>query len=363
MLTGEGGLVRSVLFIDCAARRAPLARVARIDEYHRNSGTRRLVGGELPELGECPIVQPSPLLAPGLNPAANVRQVFETYRAPGAFRFINESLRNTVVGVGLKSPLFAGQLPKAALSSLRSPALKAGFPACEFGTDALDIRPGVGPAVAVESQIDNAEIDAKHIGDADFLGVRYIADAGEIPLATHEHQIDLALAVSEQGPLALAADEGNFQPSWQRPDRDGIATAKADNPVVVRLGREAPEGALFFPVDLVTVRHLRDAAHGSLRSQLEHRPRLAVGHLVQIELPELAVSESLCREKIASLIAALKRLAQCAGLALVRLQLDVRYQLHTFKYGDVLKMFNRQKKERRAFLPGLKAEVSSAERG
>ena len=361
MLAGEGGLVRSVLFIDCAASRAALARVARIDEYDRNSGERRLIGGELPELGEGPIVQPSPLLALGLNPGANVREVFKTYRAPGAFRFVNKGLRNAVVRVGLKSPLFAGELPKAALGGLCPPALKRRLTARKFGTNALDIRTGIGAAVAIEGKIDDAKIDAKHIAYADFLGVGYIANAGKIPLTAHEHQIDFALAEGQQCALALAADERDLHPSRKRPNRNKITAAEADNAVIVGLGGKAAEIALHLSVEFVAIGHLGDAAHGGLRGQLEHRACVAVGYLVQVELPELAIRESLGRKKIASLIAAFKRLAQRAGLPLVRLQLDVRNQLHTLKYRDVLQVF--KTKERREFLPGLKAEVSSAKIG
>ena len=353
-------MIGSVPIVDGSAYPAPFGGAGRIDERNGNAGQPRFVRDKAAKLAERPIVKLCPVPASGLNPVSDVRQVLKTYRTPGALRGGNERLRNAMVRVGLKSPLFAGEFAEAALGGPRAPALKASFPARKLDADALDPGSRIGPPVAVEGQIDDAKIDAKHIGDADLFRVRHVADAGEIPLAAHVHQIDFALSVGQQGALAFTANEGDLHPARQRPDRDKIAAAKADNAIIVGLSCETPKRALHFLVDLVAIGHLGDAAHCGLRRQIEHRPRIAVGHLVQIELPEFSICESLGREKIASLIAALKRLAQRAGLRLVRLQLDVRNQLHILKYGDVFKMFNRQKKGRE-FLSGLKAGVSLAQ--
>jgi hypothetical protein len=90
----------------------------------------------------------------------------------------------------------------------------------------LSIRPGVRPPLAIEGEVDDAEIDAKHILNTGLLGVGHIADDGEIPFAANEHQVNLARAVAKQSALAFAADKRELDPAGQRPDADLVNTGR-----------------------------------------------------------------------------------------------------------------------------------------
>ena len=94
--TGEGRLIGSVPLIDAAARRTSPGGVARIDEQDRHARQSRLVGDEGSELTETPIVQPSALAGPGLNPAAYPLQVFKAEGATGAFGLQHECFADAV---------------------------------------------------------------------------------------------------------------------------------------------------------------------------------------------------------------------------------------------------------------------------
>lgn len=220
--TGEGGLIGSVPIVDRSASAAPLGGIARIDLDNRYTSQPRLVFDMGAELGEGPGMQACSLRLAGLNPAADMREFFNRNRAPGAFSLGNEHLRDTVVGVFAEAGFLAREDFQSPLSGSGSPALQPGSSTRQLAADTLDIRPSVAVAIAIESEIDDPEVNAEHTFDADLFRVWHVADASEIPLALNKHQIDFALAERQQSALALTADEGDLLATAKRPDADGI---------------------------------------------------------------------------------------------------------------------------------------------
>jgi len=362
MDTGERRLSPSVGLIDHTANRACSARVARIDGGYRNARQFRLVSKELAKLGKGPTVQTVALGFSGLNPFAYVRQVFDGNRKVGAFCSRNNLLRDAVVDVFAEAGLLPGKFLETALCRLRSFSLQARFTLGELGSNTLNIGSRIGIPVTVESDVNDAEVNAKNSFDPDFFRVRHVTNASEIPLALDEHQIDFAFAVGEQRPLALAAHEGNLDAAFKRPDRNGVAAHKAEYPVIVRLGRMLAEMALTLPVELIGVSRLRDTTDRNLSGKAECLPALRIGDLVESELLEFDGFPCLVRKPVTSLIATLKRLAKSLFLLSRWQQLDVCNQLHaSYIEAHVLHFKRKQQKKGREFLPGLKAEVSFAQ--
>ena len=278
----------------------------------------------------------------GLNPASDMREFLNRNRAPGAFSLGNKHLRYAVVGVFAEAGLLTRKFLQSPLGGFGVATLQTSFAPSELAADALDARSGVTVAIAVKREIDHAEINAEHAFNADFLRVRRIADARQIPLAAHEHQIDLTLAEGEQRTLARAADERDFQPTGKRPNTDGIGGGETDNPVIIGLCGEAPKVALAIFAGFVCVRRFGDATHRGLRGQAEHLADLGIGQPVQVELPKLSCLEAACRQVIAGCIAALQRLAQRARLFLSWFELNVRYQFHISNMEIFAESFNRK---------------------
>jgi hypothetical protein len=210
--------------------------------------------------------------------------------------------------MGLKFPLSCSELGQPSLGTFAGAALETGAPAHEMGADLFDRLAGVGFAVAVGCDVDDAEVDAEHIGRLDQRGIIDVAHAREVPLIPHNHQVDLAVA--EQSLLVLAGHAGDFLPTANRPNRDGVVVNEAENAVIVGMGGKAAERALRCPIALIGIGHVSYAAHGGLRRQVEHLACVAVSQLAQIELSEFARLPSLGREKVARLITTLKRLAK-----------------------------------------------------
>jgi hypothetical protein len=234
------------------------------------------------------------MLAAGLNPFANMRQVFQPDAAPGALRLYHESLRYAVVLVFLKPLLFAGKFAKTALGSFRSAPLQTFSPIAKPLPNSLDIFPAVGFAVAVRGDIDYPEIDAKHLGGQDWISLIDVADAGEIELATHKHQIDLALPVSKQIALSLSHGGFDLKSAAQRPYRNNVLGLEAHDALIVGLCRMLTKGPLNFLIKLVGIRRLGDAADRNLCTQSEPGADIHIPKLVQIEHPQNAGLKAYC---------------------------------------------------------------------
>lgn len=329
-----------VLIVDYSAARAAFARVTRVNEQHRHASASSLVLDKLAELGECPVTQACALSTTGRNPAANMLQVFETYRPAGALRGFNERPRNAVVFVFLEPRLLLREFAETALGRLGAALLKTSTASVKIGSDLFDSFPGVTLAVAVGGDIGDAEINAERFKRIDQFWVVDIADAGKVELAAHIHQIDLTLAESEHVALMLAHGGLDLDAAVDSPDRDDIVGLKANDALVVRLCGMLAEDDLrrFEIVGLlcrVSVSDLGDTAHDRLSAKIKPFAGFGIRQLVQIELPGFASLETSLRKPVARLIAALKRVAKQVCLFARRFEFDVRHQLHSFKYRQI----------------------------
>ena len=348
-------MVGSVLFVDCAAGRATLARVSRIDEQHRNTGSLGLVGDKCLKLSEGPVAKSRAVGTTGLDPSADVLEIFKPNAAPGALRFHDDCLRNAVIGVGLKSPLFAGKLAKTALRCFASAALKPFASIGQALPRGFDARAAVHVTVAVRGEVYDAKIDAENLSRQDRIGLVNVTHARKVKRPAHKHQIDFALAKSEKVSLTPAHHRLDFQPPRQRPDTHHIARLKADDTVVIGLSGVLAKAALRLLVQLVCIGRLGNAAHCDLCSKSEALANVRVAKLVQIEGAQNASLKALRRQVIASRVAALQRLFQRLKLLRRRLQFNVGNELHNCIYR---KIQEEVKASQRPFLCYLKEAVS-----
>lgn len=175
--TGETVLSWSVALVDHPAFWAPPRRVARVHQNYRDAGPHRLVGQELAKLGKGPTGVPVALRPSNLRPLADMGQVLQPDPAAGAFGVRNNLLGNAMVLVLAKAGLLARELLEPAFCAAGAALLQPRTAAVEILTGGLDGGPGVGFPVAVEGDVDDAEVDAEDVLDADRLGVRDVADS------------------------------------------------------------------------------------------------------------------------------------------------------------------------------------------
>jgi hypothetical protein len=160
MHAGKCRLSLSIGLVDHPALRTGPAGVAWINGDDRDAGKLRFICGEPAKLGKRPPMRTAALRLAGLNPVANMRDVFDRNHAAGAFGVRNSFLRYVVVHVLAKAGLLPAQSLKAALCSFGAAALQAGMAARELLSNALDFSIGKGSPFAVIGNVYDAEINA-----------------------------------------------------------------------------------------------------------------------------------------------------------------------------------------------------------
>jgi len=307
------------------AFRALAAGVSRVNDFARNPSSLGLVLHEGAKLAERPVVQTFPLLFSGLNLASYVRQVFQLNAKPGAFRSGYDALGNNVILMLLEPALPATQLAQTTLGGLGSHFLKDGTTLDRMLSVRFYLRSRVLIAQTVRGDIHDTQVHAKHAHRGKQAGIFKVTHASDVPVPTHEHEVDLALTMLKQLALMVAANERDFRPSTEQPDRNRVLCHKAKDTVVVGLSSMGAEFALRIFAGLVGIGNLCNAAHGYLSGKLEARAKFGIKQLVHVELAGSLYRERLLRKPVTGFVCSLKRGAKQCLLVLSRLQLDVGY--------------------------------------
>lgn len=281
-------------------------------------------------------MKPVALRLSGLNPFANMRQIFDGNRKSGAFGGSNDLLTYAVVHVLSKPSLLARKSLKSPFCGFGPSPLKSSLTLRQAMPDALYAISGIRTTEAIKGQVDDTEVNTKHSLNIDFLGVGHVANARKIPLAANEHQVGLTFSVSEQRSLSGAANEIDLLAAAKCPDIHAIVAHETQDAVVIWLRGVLPERAkavgLVCASSSVGVSDLGDAPHRGLGGQAEILARSRVSLLVQRVLLCFPGSVSGMRQPVARVIATLKCFPERALLITRWLQLNVGDQLHFIKY-------------------------------
>jgi hypothetical protein len=348
-------LSRSIGLVDHPALRTGPAGVAWIKGDDRDAGKLRFICREPAKLGKRPPMQTAALRLAGLNPVANMRDVFDRNHAAGAFGVRNSFLRYVVVHVLAKAGLLPAQSLKAALCSFGAAALQAGMAARELLSNALDFSIGKGSPFAVIGNVYDAEINA-----LERLRCRFAPGQGR-----HKHSQDTTCHApasdrprpceGKQGALTVTADDRNLRASTKRPDAHRVVAGETEDPVVARLS-----GVLAKPDDAVTVvgllrgvgsGDLGNAAHRGRCRQPERLSDIGIDELAQVKLTSGSAVMAALPNLVAGCIAALTPVAQRLRLFCRRCELDVCHKFHAFNSRNYRLTFNPQPRKGRAASP------------
>ena len=318
----------TVALTDVGTSRTFPAGIARVDRVDGNAHHPRLIFYEAAQLCEAPIMQPCPLFASGLNPISNPREFLKGYSASGALRILHDCLADTVVFISLIPCLLARYLLQLSFGRLGALLLQVLAAVLVLAPSIVDGDTRVVVTVAVSGQIYDPEIHSKHTVGKERLGFVNVADCGNEPLATDEHEFNFTLPVFKHPSLVLTTDERDLFPSGQGPERHHIILAESENPVIVGLRRMLAETPLLLCKPTVGVDNLLDAKHGGLRSQRKALAHLRIDFLLQtIDLEALVFPGSLA-DPVAGCVAALQSILEKYCLFLRWNQFDGCYQLH-----------------------------------
>lgn len=338
--TPKHGLTGTVLFVDMSTHETLTASIARVNNEDRNACHLRFIFDKAAQFGESPVVQTFPLLFIGLNPGADILEVFKTNCAMGAFSFGNDATRYVVVDPLLETALSSAHFPKPTFGGSCAFLLQYGaafsvpLTLCFYVLAAELLARGIG------SDINDTQVNPKNTFRRQQIRVVKITNSGDIPMAANKHQIHFAFAMLEQLALMFATNKPDLDTSVQRPNRNLVIRQKTKNPVVVGLCAKWAKNALRFLVQLVGIRDLSDATNGNLRSQLKTTPNFLINNLMQIKLPECFSIPRLFRNPATRLITPLQRLLKQYGLFWRGLQFNVSYKFHNSNIETLLAFVN-----------------------
>ena len=347
-LTNKLRLALAVLFRTVTARATPLAGVARVNNYEKDTRESGFVSQKLPQLSETPTTHSCPLRASKPSALTDVRQIFNRQSACAVLRLTNKLFTDTVVRVSSKVSLTAsetllqttdGARTLAAFRLGRRLVLQGLTKGGVFLSRALNFCAGEGLPVRVGSNVHDAEIYAQDVGRRLYLRLIHVAHRVQVKLALAVNQIYFALAKWQEFSLIFAAHKRDSAPAFRSPERDGIRF-ETDNPLVIRDRAVFAKRALSFLIKFVGVGDLSDAAHDHLRRKVEGFSRRMIRQFVEMILLEGLRFPSPLTNEVARLIRHNERAAKRERLFFSRRQLEINDQLHAEQYSMVSQVWN-----------------------
>ena len=303
--------------------------VSGVHQDHRHPGESCFVADKTAELVEAPRVVLSPLALPNPDPLAYPLEVFQGDSPIRALGLQHHLFADAVVSVPAKQGLLAPPLLEESPAGVGALALE---PSPELGVtlpQAVDRAAGVGLAIGVGQNIDDAQVNSQHVLGFQQGQLLHVHHHVEVKGLIPERQVGLPLAEGHQLPLAGATGVGDSLAPFHRPDGHPVIREVAENPVVVGDGAVGAERALGLPVPLIAIGDLGDAADGKLGGQGELLADGVVGQLVEVVLPEEPLLPRYAANPVAGSIGAFQSLEQGPMLIGRRQQFEVDHQLHS----------------------------------
>lgn len=353
-------MIATIPFVNTTTNRTEARCVAGINLKQGHAHELGFVGDKLLELVKRPVRLSCSLLAPNRDSLADAGQTFDGYRSTCVFRLLHDAFTDRMICVGLEVGLLARKFAELALGCLSILALKV---TAAMGVDtpiAFHGITGVSLPVRIGCKLDDTQINTE---DTIWLNQGWLLDVArgiQIPFATTQEQVRLALLGSQQNALMFTTLEVNMIPACRCPNGDErFIRVPAQDTIIIGDGRKGAKGALSFTIQFVGVSHASDTAHHDLRRKLrESLAGVVVGQCMEVVLTEYAGFPGALRQIVAGLVGKLHRMPESIGLFWGRLKFHLRSQFH----GDILAhslVFVKYRKGKPAFLPRLKTGVSN----
>lgn len=128
--------------------------------------------------------------------------------------------------------------------------------------------------------------------------------------------------------IRIVADKRHFQPAANRPDRDSIIRFIGQDAAIIRDRAKWFEGAFHFPIQFVSISHLRYATNYHLTTQIRSTFNGMVAGIVEFKLLKGFLLPSYIRNQITSLVRFFDSLKQTFSLFIRRQQLYFQVKFH-----------------------------------
>src|SRR5262249_44016854 len=217
---------------------------------------------------------------------------------------------------------FGVQWPFAASFLLCRFSLKRSFHFFIMLPRSFDIIALMHLAVAINGQINNAEINSDEIGRSYRLAIRNLNTHKQKPLAVLAlYQIALAMFSVESLGLVFAHDKWNDGPAFEGQQGNTVSPFERHQPLVVRDAGVFPEARANGFVSAIGFADLSDTADGHLGGDSEVITQLTVVELLKFDLVSGLETESFACEPVGGIVESPHRGGKLFDLVPIRQQL------------------------------------------
>jgi hypothetical protein len=333
-------LSRTIGFVDTTAQRAKTRCVARVYRTHPHSRQLCFVFDKASQLVERPTMQSSTLTTPNRGSITNTAKFFEGDTLIECLRSRYYALGDYVVCVPGKVPFLSTPLPEQSFGGGCDLALQLRPQPSVPVPDTLDHRAGVDIALAVNGDVDNAQVHPKpalpffgsalRFGRWRSRGLWSVDGSTQVELTVPHHKVGFSLLRQEQATGAFIRQVGDAlstRKGGERYFRTSLIPTEDTN--VISNRAMLAERALGLLIQLISISDLSNHPHHYLSGKHELISHAIVQHFVQSVLGEGAVLPGPLTDKVGSIVGSFNRFYERADLLWGGLQLDGSSQLHT----------------------------------
>lgn len=300
----------------------------RVNIKHLHPKHRCLVGDKLPELMETPVGMFCPL-AFANRCLADTLQIFQGYRGFKCLRLLDNAFTDDVVGVALKSFLFARQFLQMSFGRFRTFHLQCGAEILVALTLCFHLLTTEDLSGGIRSEIDNPKVNAEHLVGFDGGQIFDVASDEQEKLAAMQYKIGFTLVMLEHVPLMLTADERQRHAPFESPEIDLLfRDPEAKDPVIVSNRPMLAEYPLFIFANLVGIGNFGNGANGDLGGEFEQGSDFVVGSVVKWKLGELPLFPGNLGKTITGTVDSFNSFPENYSLFWIREESRLSHQFH-----------------------------------
>lgn len=315
--------------------RTLLTGMLRINLKQSNAEHSGFICQELFELIEAPVGMFRPLsFSNRSRPYAF--EILNGNVGPKCLSSMDDALADNVIGVTLKSLLFARQLFQVSLGRLCSSFLKCLAKPVMALACLFNLFAGESLALGISSDVHNTQINAENLIGLGWCGIFDLAGCQNVEFPSMEDKVGFAALVLKQEELLFSADEWDGLAPVNGPNVYSlIFQIEPDNSTIVGDCTSEFKSPLVFFVQFVGISNLRDCSDGWLSRQSKCFSNDIIACPVKRKLAKLLLIPSNFRNSVARRIDITESLFQREAVLLRRNELYLSRQFHNLIYSNV----------------------------
>jgi len=328
-LANKGRLGNTIMFRDETATRTGLGSMLGVNQFYQNPSKSCFVGNKLSELGESPRLMALPLAFSNLCPLPDTLEVFKGNQAGGAFSLRHQSLANYMVGIPSKASFLPRQLFKMPFSRLCPPALKRSLEFAGLFSNLIHLLPGVKLTIAINSDMDNTEVNPQCPSGVIWCWLRGINSNGKVENTLPQDKVALPDHSIDSGFLILSNPNRDNLSTLKGQNRDIVQSLKRQNTRVKNHSRVGLKDIQFGFIPAIDFNDFTHTSHCHLSRQSIMLSQIAVSKMVKLYLSSSVMLKGKLGDIVARFVKSLHSAKKSLVLFLTRGKLNQKGLYHT----------------------------------